>query len=291
MINSFYVHGNDVVVISDLNNSYGSTTYSKEVKNAVKAIINLNPSLVLITGDMVAGMKHGLDYEAMWDSLFASVINPLRENKIKVAVTPGNHDASIYSNYAIERQIYQNRFINMRNLDFIDDSNYPFSYSFKHLDNAFISLDITAPGKLSKETMSWLEDQLQKLNEFKNIIIFSHLPLYPFAQNRENDAVFDINLEKLLKKYKVKYYFSGHHHAYFPGKKGSLNLISQSCLGAGNRVLIGDEVKSKKSFTIFNLNNGSVEALESPLFDKKVDIESLPSIIKYKDIEILRIDQ
>lgn len=59
-----------VVVISDLNGSYGSTDYSSHVSRAVSRIKEIKPDVILITGDMVAGMKNGLNYQAMWDSFF-----------------------------------------------------------------------------------------------------------------------------------------------------------------------------------------------------------------------------
>ena len=56
-----------VAVLSDMNGSYGSTTYRKEVQRAVTMVTDeLDVELVLSTGDMVAGMKPGLEYEKMW---------------------------------------------------------------------------------------------------------------------------------------------------------------------------------------------------------------------------------
>ncbi len=46
-----------VVVVSDLNESYGSTRYSPEVDEAVRQTIELAPDLVISTGDMVAGQR------------------------------------------------------------------------------------------------------------------------------------------------------------------------------------------------------------------------------------------
>ena len=46
-----------VVVISDLNGSYGSTSYSKRIPVAIQRIIALKPDLVISTGDMVAGQR------------------------------------------------------------------------------------------------------------------------------------------------------------------------------------------------------------------------------------------
>ena len=95
-----------VAVISDLNDSYGSTTYSRAVGDAVAKIIQLGPDLVLCTGDMVAGQQAGLDYGAMWDGFHEVVSEPLQDAGIPLAVTPGNHDASGYPAFEGEREVY-----------------------------------------------------------------------------------------------------------------------------------------------------------------------------------------
>jgi 3',5'-cyclic AMP phosphodiesterase CpdA len=278
-----------VVIISDLNGSYGSTDYSSHVSKAVKKIKEIKPDIILITGDMVAGMKSGLDYHAMWDSFFNVVIDPL--NGFLIAPTPGNHDASAYSKYYEERLIFKTRFPKSKSsLKFISSKNYPFTYSFKVKDSLFVSLDVTVPGKLPKKQMDWLKQQLSKRDDYKSIVVFSYLPLYPFAQKRENDAMFNKDLERLLNDNNVEYYLSGHHHSYYPGKRGNLKLISQSCLGGGAPYLIGDDSRSAKSLTIIDLDKSSVKALKAPSFTQEVDHQSLPSVINEGDFQIRRID-
>lgn len=46
-----------ILVLSDLNDGYGSTTYSQEVLDVVDRIAELKPDLILCGGDMVAGQK------------------------------------------------------------------------------------------------------------------------------------------------------------------------------------------------------------------------------------------
>src|SRR5690606_31969715 len=46
-----------IMVISDLNDSYGSTSYSKEVAAAIQKIPDIKPDIILCGGDMVAGQK------------------------------------------------------------------------------------------------------------------------------------------------------------------------------------------------------------------------------------------
>ena len=52
--------GTRLVLVSDLNSAYGSTTYIAEVHRGVALIPSLRPDLVICAGDMVAGQKAGL---------------------------------------------------------------------------------------------------------------------------------------------------------------------------------------------------------------------------------------
>jgi hypothetical protein len=102
--------------------------------------------------------------------------------------------------------------------------------------------------------------------------------------------MFDKDLEKLLNDNNVEYYLSGHHHSYYPGKRGDLKLISQSCLGSGARYLIGDNIRSARSFTVIDLENSGIKALKAPSFTQEVDHQSLPSVINEGEYQIRRID-
>ena len=161
-----------VGVIADLNSSYGSTTYTDNVHDALSRIVDLSPDLVLSAGDMVAGQKAELDYEAMWEAFHDAVSTPLESAGIPFAITPGNHDASAYSGYEGERSIYQSQWLARRpELDFVDEEDYPFNYSFNFSGTLFVSLDATKVGKLGQEQMSWLEQQVSA--DYQHKIIFT----------------------------------------------------------------------------------------------------------------------
>ena len=70
-----------LVAISDLNSSYGSTSYLPEVLRAVELIPSWKPDLVLCGGDMVAGQKPGLSatqLDVMWEGFARTVLPPPR---------------------------------------------------------------------------------------------------------------------------------------------------------------------------------------------------------------------
>lgn len=127
------------VVISDFNGSYGSVKYGAQVHTAIKKVIDLSPDVVISTGDMVAGQKGGLDYQAMWDAFNQAVTIPLLNKSIPFAITVGNHDGSGYSQYWLERDFFVKQWNRYKaDLNYLDDSNYPIFYSFEQNDMLFI---------------------------------------------------------------------------------------------------------------------------------------------------------
>ena len=250
-----------VAVLSDMNGSYGSTTYRKEVQRAVTMVTDeLDVELVLSTGDMVAGMKPGLEYEKMWLAFHQAVTLPLTRAGIPFAVTPGNHDASAAVSYPDERIQYMKQWDLWRpDLDFVDDKHYPRRYAFKHSGVLFISLDATTVGRLPAEHMKWLEELLEEHRDVKLKVAFGHLPLYPFAKKRVREIIGDSKLEDLFNEHGVKAYLSGHHHAYYPGKRDDLRLIGMSCLGGGPRALVGMESRSPRSVALLEIDLETME--------------------------------
>jgi hypothetical protein len=60
-----------IVLISDLNSSYGSTSYIPQVHRGVALVRQLRADLVLCAGDMVAGQKPGFSaahMDGMWQA-------------------------------------------------------------------------------------------------------------------------------------------------------------------------------------------------------------------------------
>ncbi|MEO1134540.1 MAG: metallophosphoesterase, partial [Cyanobacteria bacterium J06639_1] len=82
-----------LVVISDLNGSYGSTDYDPEVDTAIALLPFWKPDMVLASGDMVAGQNPTLTPEqirAMWAGFDEHVAAPLRDMEIPYGFTIGN---------------------------------------------------------------------------------------------------------------------------------------------------------------------------------------------------------
>lgn len=268
-----------VAIVSDLNGSYGSTDYGDEVHASVRWIRDeLRPDLVLSTGDMVAGQRQGLDYRAMWLGFHVSVTQPLAEAGIPFAVTPGNHDASAGAVYSEERVEYIDQWRERRpDVTFVDDSFYPLYYAFEAGGALFISLDATITGPIDPEQRAWLRELLADSADYKAKVVFGHVPLYPFSNERKTEILDDVRLEELLNAYDVDIMATGHHHAYYPGRRDELRLVGMACLGGGRRTLVGDDRESERSVGVLRIHgDGRVEVDAYRPDGGEVERESLP---------------
>lgn len=277
------VQATTIAIISDMNGSYGSTTYHPRVSSAIKKIISLKPDMVLSTGDMVAGQKSGLDYKMMWKSFHQTVTEPLLQNEIPFAVAVGNHDGSAFSPFRIERKEFEDQWKNKNlKLNFIDESDFPFNYAFTHDELLYIALDSTSLQPQTAFRLLWLENILLQYQHKKHKILFTHVPMFEFSQMPSSESFFDQELFLLLKKYKVHFYLSGHHHAYYPGYLEGTHFISQACLGSGARKLRDSEQISKNSFTLIEIDHDKIQiqALLAPDYKFKENIESFPQTIQ-----------
>jgi acid phosphatase type 7 len=283
-----------VVVISDLNDSYGSTTYSTPVHDAVSAIVGLRPDVVLSTGDMVAGQQAGLDYAGMWAGFHAAVSDQLAAIGIPFAVSPGNHDASAYAGFEGERETYVAQWQARRpEVEFVDDSSYPLRYSFRMEAAFFVALDSTTVGALDAEQMTWLDAQLGE-SDAEIEIVYGHVPLVPFTVGRETEIIGDAALEAMLEKHGVAMFISGHHHAYYPGRRGAVRHVSMACLGSGPRALIGTKTTSSRAILVLEIDgDGEVtmlEALGGAAFDTAIPRTDLPESLTYGRWTVTRDD-
>lgn len=278
-----------VVVVSDLNGSYGAVSYDPRVAAALEKIIALEPDLVISTGDMVAGQQIPYLSEgqvrAMWAAFHATVSEPLAAAGIPFAVTPGNHDASAYGGFERERAIYAEAWEGRRpQVSFVDDREYPFYYVFDLGGVRFASLDATVVGALPAQQMDWLEQDMQ--GGVKLRIVFSHLPLWPFAEERETEVIGDPDLAALYRRAGIDLHLSGHHHAFYPGASEGVALVGQACLGSGPRRLLGAAEVSAPGFTVLEISDAgvvTVSAYQAPGFDEPVDVTTLPASLGRMD--------
>lgn len=281
-------------VISDLNGSYGSKEYAEDVHQSVRWLAEeQRPELVISTGDMVAGQRRGLDYRGMWASFHAAVTNPLGAADIPLAVTPGNHDASAGAAFLEERLTFVEEWRRHKpEVEFVDERFYPLHYAFKMRGVLFISLDATMVGPLDAAQMRWLREVLSANPDARARVVYGHIPLYPVTKGREQEILDDPELEHLLGEFEVDLMLSGHHHGYFPGRRGDLRMVAMACLGSGPRPLVGSDTVSPKSLVMVRVDKDgelSVEAYD-PRTHERVQRDTLPEFLNDEPQRIWRDD-
>ncbi len=268
-----------IAVISDMNGSYGSVDYDREVHSAVREIIKLKPDVVISNGDMVAGQRRPLlseaDVNAMWRAFHEAVSDPFEQAGIPFLVTPGNHDASGYSGFEGEREIFRQQWA-ARAPDGVEN-DWPFAYAWEENGVRLISLDATTIGRLPTSQVEWLGG----LGRFPgSTLVFSHLPLHPFAHDRRDDLIIDPVLSETLEQIGVDVHLSGHHHVFYPGSDGRVAYVSQACLGGGPRTLIGTSGRAPKGFTLVEIKDGRIVVMAmTPDASSTISLQSLPERI------------
>jgi hypothetical protein len=284
-----------VVVISDLNSAYGSTSYGPEVSTAVRLIREeWQPDLVLAAGDLIAGQRPSLtddNVRAMWAAFDSVVGAPLRSAGIPFGFSLGNHDASAYPAHQRDRAFAVAHWRAAQRhpgVAFVDSTYFPLYYSFRQGPLFVVAWDATSAIMPQDTTMMrWLHAQLgsdaARRAPFR--LVLGHLPLHAVAEGRDRPGeVLESpeSLRALLERYEVHSYISGHHHAYYPGRRGALELLHTGALGDGPRPLLGRVEPSPRTVTILDFNglsgtvaNTTYEVSGTALGDS-VPLASLP---------------
>ncbi len=306
-----------LVVISDLNESYGSTDYSKEVDRAIALVPFWQPDVVLCGGDMIAGQKATLPDEAfpaMWQAFDQHVAAPLRRFGVPLGFTLGNHDASNAQGaggfrFQRERDAAAKYWKNPAHhpgLKFGDRADYPFSYTFtisrdpgSEKGDVFFLVWDASGSKILPETLQWAETALasEAAQSAQLRIVLGHLPLYGIAQGRDKPGEVLDNadqLRSLLEKYNVHTYISGHHHAYYPAHRGNLQLLHSGLLGSGGRAYIDHNLPPRKTLTVVDINFKSAEKTTYTTYDMEtfqvLKPENLPRFLVGHNGLLLRRD-
>lgn len=256
-----------VVVVSDMNGSYGSTVYEPEVHRAIGLIRDeWHPDLVLSAGDMIAGQKPTLSDEEvrdMWAAFDSVVAMPLRRADIPFGFTIGNHDGSGHPLHRRDRDLARAHWRAPEHdpgVSFIDSTYFPFYYSFMEGEVYVLVWDASYGGTVEDSTMmEWVISELgrESAREARHRIVLGHLPLYGIAEgrNRSGEVLHEADsLRRLLKSYDVHTYISGHHHAYYPGRRGGVELLYSGAAGQGPRSLIGSDDSPVQTVTLLDFD-------------------------------------
>lgn len=251
-----------VGLISDLNSSYGSTSYLPSVHQGLSQLVALKPDLMVCAGDMVAGQNRELtpnQLDSMWAGFAASVIQPLQAARIPLLPTLGNHDGS--PDFPVDRAAVRRFWTPLQSemgLAFVDGSHFPFRYTVLNHGVFWLVWDASS-ATVSDEDVAWTKQQLTSAEATTATARFvvGHLPLLGIS--RDKDRTGEIlnrwtHLRTLMENADVQAYVSGHHHAWFSGRWGELDLTQLGALGSGPRHLLQGGPEPQQTFGLLELD-------------------------------------
>jgi len=284
-----------LAILADMNGSYGSDEYDSDVKRAIEMIIADRPDIVINAGDMVAGQKAKLNYLKMWTGFHSVVTDPLINAGIPMAQVAGNHDASAYSGFEKEREIYIEQWNERKPaLEYVDDSHYPLYYSFTKNGVLFIGLDATKMDPIEDEQYAWLEAQLQNNPTPYRAVVFQHIPLYPITTIKPKEILRDARLPELYSKYGVQLVITGHQQAYFPAHLGGVTYLHSGALGGGPRPVRQNNGVDPKTLTFIDLYPTNDPYIDTVVIndgkEKRFNHNLLPTYIVFGDSILPRVD-
>jgi hypothetical protein len=278
-------------LISDLNSSYGSTTYIPEVQRGLRQLLARRPALIACAGDMVAGQKPGLGaarLDAMWDAFGRTVLTPVRRAGVPFLPAVGNHDGS--PGFAADREAVRRFWMPRRQalgLRFVDSGLFPFHYSVLQ-DEVFWLVWDASSSRIPAEQLAWARRQLAgaAARQARLRLVMGHLPLFGVSQGRDRPGeVLDqaAKVLALLEEGRVLAYISGHQHAWFPARRGQLDLIQLGALGSGPRRLLQGGLAPQQTTTTLDIDwrNGSlVETTTAVSTGEEVTWRRLPASLR-----------
>ena len=253
-----------VGLISDLNSSYGSTSYIPAVDQGLDQLIALQPDLVVCASDMVAGQMRGLSgqqLDAMWRGFETSVLQRLQAAAIPLLPAIGNHDGS--PGFPVDRAAVSRFWTPIRSrmgLEFVDASQFPFRYTVLQDGILWLVWDASS-SRVPEDQLAWAKQQLasSQAQAARARFVVGHLPLVGVGQGKDRPGeVLDRGsaLQALMENGRVQAYISGHHHAWFSGRRGQLDLIQLGALGSGPRSLLEGGAPAQQTFTLLEIDGG-----------------------------------
>ena len=164
---------------------------NKETEKTIENILEINPEVIITTGDHVKDEKSAKCWIQMSEKI---------KDKMKIAI--GNHDRDSSQIY---KQITSNH-----NL-----TNPYYSHDFKNIH--FISLSTEHPFTKGSQQYEFIKNDLEKISKNSGIdwiIIHQHKPLYSSKNDKEEAQELRNTYHPLFEKYDVDLVISSHNQYY-----------------------------------------------------------------------------
>jgi len=248
--------------------------------SAIPQINSLNPSIVIINGDMIsapAQAPHG-DYSPQFNYFKTNFLERITVPKL---FTQGNHDMTNTN--------YQTFLSSVRS-----NENNAGNYYYKEIDgNHFILLDGSGLS-LEESQMTWFQNTLNAVSpesttESGKLFIFAHVPLYALSTAnyhiteslRENSLI-----KTTLNEFKTNhpnfkiYWFSSHQHVYYEGTRTDNPNIYFVFTGSLEHGRTLNRQNQPTSFILVDIcnNNVDVRAVSGPNFNSFMDENFMSSV-------------
>ena len=138
----------------------------------------------------------------------------------------------------------------------MDASRFPFAYSVRQHDLFLLVWDASS-ASVPAEQVAWAERQLRspEAQSARLRLVLGHLPLLAVGQGRDRPGEVlqqSEALRQLLERTGAHAYISGHHHAFFPGRVGQLDLLNLGALGSGPRRRLQDSTAPVQTLTVID---------------------------------------
>ncbi|MGH2521207.1 MAG: metallophosphoesterase, partial [Anaerolineales bacterium] len=188
---------------------------SQNQKDVATRLLQVNPDLVVHTGDMVYNQA---TYN-LWETRYFQIYKDLTKS-IWLAPLMGNHDT--YNN----GQSFKDVFVNPPNGTSQNELYYAFDYGNAH----FVILNNYYTMNTAGSTQyTWLQNDRAATSQFWKFVFF-HEPAYASTSTQEDrdDAATVANLVPLFEQYGVDVVFSGHWHYWermFPLLGGQVSTV------------------------------------------------------------------
>ena len=223
-----------IVHISDLHIS--NSTFDEDMfMNAVTEINNLNPDMIILTGDIT---------DAGYYVQFQQATKYLEMFEAPLFAVPGNHDARNLGYQTFEELIGE------KSWKLTMDDNF-----------TVIGIDSSSPdedkGHIGTPQHMWLEHQLDEcvVNEQFSIVALHH-HVVPIPQTgRERNVLSDAgDVLKTIITHEVDLVLSGHKHVPNIWKVNNTIIVN-----AGSLSSVKLRGKNKNSYNVYNIADGEIE--------------------------------
>lgn len=184
----------------------------------------LDPDFVIVGGDLIADALGQTFGRA--DSLYKLYNETIKSSNIPIYNTMGNHEVfGLYERSGIKadhpeygKQMFKNRVGDGRTYRSFDHKGWHFML----LDGIGLAEDREYYGYIDEKQMTWIKQDLEKLDESTPIVISIHIPFYsisaqisknPTAGNSRGIVITNANdVLNLFKDFNLQLVLSGHLH-------------------------------------------------------------------------------